>query len=102
MDMSIRTPGYQSVSITTLIIKLEYLAVYDFHNEETLSYAAYRLWNAAAITNTGASGILAPIDTGIFAEEVAKGCSSLRYAAPEASPKTIRLYIERAVAARKR
>ena len=40
---------------------------------------------------------MANIDTDIYAERVANGCSSLDHPSPESDPQSIRLYIERAV-----
>ena len=97
LALSLDRPGYRSVSIIRLIVRLEYLAVDHFHDEESLSYDAYRLWNAASITANGGQQLLPNINTGIYAERVANSCTSLGYLSPESDPQSIRLYIERAV-----
>ena len=99
LALSLDRPDHRSLSIMRLIVRLEYLAVDHFHDEETSSYDAYRLWNAASITANGGQLGLANIDTGIYAERVANSCTSLGYSSPESDPQAIRLYIERAVTA---
>ena len=84
-----------STGKSAVIIALESMAMYAFHDDYALSRPAYQLWKSAAVVGSGAPQSRDHLDTWVYANILAEKCEARGYQVSEAEPGVIVEYLKK-------